>query len=421
MARIRKLDHKLDLQFGVRTLLTSRFAVILELMLRNYYGSVTRVRDDVWVFLLAVLLLFASANTGFAQSLIRAGSGARSEHPSGFSLPTNRFRGPARAEAADRAARIKRWFEFDEFAVSSRYRFIDNAGGTTVSNALQYRVAGRGRFKLDRGGKYSIVAGLYSGNTFTGGWNATGLGTGSVQTNLYLKQLYLDARPVKSVEIQFGGIGINNGDNTEATGYDNDAYITGERIIIRRPKAFYFDEISLTNAHLGDLNHPSIFRRLDNFAKSNYHQLLVRKQVNKRVGFSADYTFVSGSDTFREAVKVKTPETHFVDLVVFENYQRFDGPGRYGFNLFGERKFGKKLTLDGGFAHIDASSLLNGDRYTRGNQIHATGTYHLNPEFSIASFIDRHIGPEFPNLPRTRFELIFGYNLLELLRRHNLQ
>ena len=321
----------------------------------------------------------------------------------------------------ERSAKIKRWFEFDEFGVSSRYRYIEDAGGRTVSNALQYRFAGRARFKFDRGGKYSVVAGLYSGNSFTGGWNATGLGTGSVQTNLYLKQLYFDAKPVKGVEIQLGGLAVNNGENTEATGYDNDAYITGERIIVRRPKAFYFDEISLTNAYLGELNHPSVFRRFDDLARSNYHQFLVAKQLNKRVRFSADYTFESGRDTFREAVKVKTPETHFVDLVEFENYQRFDAPGRYGFNLFGERKLGNKLTLDGGFAHIDTSSLLNGDRYTRGDQFHATGTYKLSPELTISSFIDHHVGPMLPALPRTRFELIFTYNILETLRRQKLQ
>ena len=55
--------------------------------------------------------------------------------------------------------------------------------------------------------------------------------------------------------------------------------------------------------------------------------------MNKRVSFSADYTFDSGTDTFRQAVRIKTPETHFADLFVFENYQRFDGPGGYGFNV----------------------------------------------------------------------------------------
>ena len=323
-------------------------------------------------------------------------------------------------KAPDRAKEIKRWFEFDDLTINARYRYSRNAFGNTVSNQLQWRFTGKARFKFDRKGKYSVVAGLYTGNSFTGGWNTTGWGTGSRQTNLYLKQLYFDAKPVKAVEIQFGGIGINNGENTEATGYDNDAYITGERVIIRHPKKLYFDEISLTNAHIGDFNRPSVFRRFDNLAKSNYHQFLVRKQASKRIGFSADYTFDNGSDTFRQAVKIKTPETRIADFILFENYQRFDGPGRYGFNVFGERKIGKKLTLDLGFAHIDGR-LLNGDRYPQGNLIHANASYKFSPEFSFTAFAIHGVGPMLGPLPRTRVDLIFTYNVLETLRRHKLQ
>ena len=38
-------------------------------------------------------------------------------------------------------------------------------------NVQQYQVAARGRFKFDRKGKYSVVAGLYTGNTINSGWN----------------------------------------------------------------------------------------------------------------------------------------------------------------------------------------------------------------------------------------------------------
>jgi hypothetical protein len=320
----------------------------------------------------------------------------------------------------ERAATIKRWFEFDALALSLRYRYSKSAAGRTTATQAQYQVNAKARFKFDKKGKYAVVAGLYSGNSFLGGWNNTGWGTGQSQTNLYLKQLYFDAKPVKGLEIQFGGIGINNGENSEVTGYDNDAYITGERIQIRLPKKVYFDEISLTNAHIGDFNHPSVFRRFDNLAKSNYHQFLVRKQVNKRVGFSADYTFDNGSDTFRQAVRVKTPETHILDFIAFENYQRFDGPGRYGFNLFGEHKFGKKFTVNGGFARIDGR-LLNGDRFPQGNLFHATAAYKLTPEFTVSSVIIQGVGPMIASLPRTRFELIVTYNVLETLRKHKLQ
>lgn len=370
-------------------------------------------------FAAAASFLFVLYCGAFAQSVTPSTEDDETASHIIAPVPVYFTRDDKKPEDTSRPARIKRWFEFENFAVSFRYRYTRNGLGTTT-NAVQYQFGSRARFKFDKKGRYSVVASLNSGNSFLGGWNNTGWGTGDVQTNLYLKQLYFVAKPIKSLEFQIGGLGVNNGENTEVTGYDNDAYITGERIIIRNPKKLYFDEISLTNAHLGDLNRPSVFRRFDNLAKSNYHQFLFRKQVNKRVAFSADYTFDSGSDTLRQAVKIKAPETRVVDMVGFENYQRFDGPGRYGFNLFGEKKIGKKFTLTGGFARIDGR-LLNGDRYPQGNLLHAQGVYRLTPEFSFSSVIIQGVGPMLPNLSRTRFELIFTYNILETLRRHKLQ
>lgn len=316
-------------------------------------------------------------------------------------------------------AKIRRWFEFDGLAVSIRYRFINNTSGSDA-NQVQYQFAGRGRFKFDSKGRYSVFAGLFSGNSFRGGWNNTGLGTGAPQTNLFLKQLYFDAKPVKSLEFQIGGIGINNGENTEATGYDNDAYITGERIFIRSPKNVFFDEISLTNAYLGDFNRPSVFRRFDNLARSNYYQFLVRKQVNKRIAFSADYTFESGIDTLRQGVKIKTPEIRIADWILFEDYERVSRGGGYGFNIMAEKKFGKRFTLDAGFARIDRQ-FLNGDRFPKGNRLHVTGVLNLSREFALTAAFTQGLGPVDSRLPRTRLDVVLTYNILETLRSKKLQ
>lgn len=316
--------------------------------------------------------------------------------------------------------KIKRWLEFDTFSLSTRYRFIENSNRRTASNANQYQVALRGKFKFDKKGDYSVIAGLYSGNNFTSGWNNTGWGTGDTQTNLYLKQLYFQARPVKGVEIQYGGLTIARGQSTEVTSYDNDAYIMGERLSLKIPKKLFFDDISVTYAYLGDLNKPNVFNRFRRLNKSNYHQFLVGKHIGKRADFSADYTFESGTDTLHQAIKLKVPETKLLDTVLFENYQRVSGNKGYGFNLFGEKKVSKKFSLNGGFAHLDRRT-LQGDRFPAGNSVYSTAAFKLNNELTLSTFIIRGLGSAVDVRPRTRFEFIVGYNVLDLLRRKKLQ
>ena len=316
--------------------------------------------------------------------------------------------------------KVKRWFEFDALSLSTRYRLIRNAGGHNVSNQLQYQFAGRGHFKFDKQGKYSVYAGLFTGNTVNGGWNGTGWGTGSPQTNLYLKQLYFDAKPVKGLEFQFGGIPFNNGENTEITTYDNDAYLTGERIAVRMPKKYYFDEISATYAYFGDVTTPSVTQRFKHLDKSNYHQFLVRKQVNKHVAFSADYTFESGRDTLHQAVKFKIPESHVLDTVLFENYERVDPDHGYGFGLYGEKVLKKKVTLGGGFARID-KPFTNSDRFPPGKRVYTSAAFKLSRELTLSTIVIHGVGHlASATTHRTRFEIIFSYNILETLHKHKL-
>src|SRR5436853_545305 len=81
-------------------------------------------------------------------------------------------------------AEFHRWVDVDVFSISTRYRFVENANHRTGTNQQQWQFILRGRFKFDRKGHYSVYGGLASGNTFTGGWNNTGWGTGNLQTNL---------------------------------------------------------------------------------------------------------------------------------------------------------------------------------------------------------------------------------------------
>jgi hypothetical protein len=314
--------------------------------------------------------------------------------------------------------KVHRWFDLEALSIATRYRFIDTSDGATIANQQQWQLLGRGRFKFDQKGKYSVVAAIQSGTSFASGWENTGLGTGTVQSNLFLKQLYFDAKPIKPVEVQFGGIAIANGENTEITGYDNDNYLTGERLVLRLPKKIYFDEVSFTNGYVGDLNRPSVFRRFKHLNRSNYHQFLVRKQVTKNIGFSADYTFESGADTLRQAVKVKIPKARIVDSLLYENYERIDPQPGYGFAITAEKKLNAKLNLAGGFAKVSHTT-LNGDRFPRGERIFITGAFKVTRELTLSSAIIRAVGPlSTPSTHRTRLEIIASYNILEALRHY---
>jgi len=314
---------------------------------------------------------------------------------------------------------MHRWFDVEALILQTRYRYIQNANGLTANNQQQWQFIGRGRFKFDRKAKYSVVTQFETGNSFTAGWNNTGIGTGDPQSNIYPKQLYFDAKPVKPVEVQFGGTYIYNGENTEIAGYDNDTYLTGERIVIRAPKNIWFDEIALSNGYVGDLNTPSVFRRFKHLNKSNYHQFLVRKKVNNRVGFSADYTFESGIDTLRQAVKVNTKELKFADSLLYENYERLDPQAGYGFALIGAKHINSKFDLTGGFTKI-SHVMYNSDRFPRGERLYLSAVYKITHELTINPVIIQAVGPlPTPTTPRTRFDLIVGYNILEAFHHYH--
>jgi len=314
---------------------------------------------------------------------------------------------------------IKRWFEFEALSAAMRNRYVRADAGLTT-DPLQYQVVARGRFKFDSKGRYSVLGLLTTGNNIQSGWNLTGLGTGNGQARLYMKQLYFDAKPIKQIEIQFGGIAPNNGENTEITGYDNDSYLMGERVSIRHPKKLYFDEISFTNAFIGDITKPNVFDRFKRLNKANYRQFLVRKTINKRASFSADYTFDSGTDMLRQAVKVNVPELGLVDSLRFENYQRLDPDPGYGFALTGEKKVTKKLSLLGGITKI-SHRLLNGDRFPPGTRVYFNATYKITRELSVGPVIIQAIDElDSPVLARTRFEFIASYNILEALHHYRI-
>ena len=162
--------------------------------------------------------------------------------------PAHRARAPRRAAAATSAGAT-----CSSSTSGSGIAIIDNSAGirTNIRGRPDTEFKGRVRSSISAG-HYALNAGVFSGASNTSSWNNTGMGTGVPARDLHLKQLYLRPRLSIGLEFQYGGIYVVRGEGTEITTYDNDCYLTGQRVTVKRPKQLWFDEISATQAYLGD-------------------------------------------------------------------------------------------------------------------------------------------------------------------------
>jgi hypothetical protein len=349
-------------------------------------------------------------------------------------------------------AKFDRWVDLREMDFSVRYRSVFDSNNAHEYNQGQQRSIIDGKFKLDRKGKYGLVFHASTGKYFNWayadfigggtekGYNAeyqraTPLQRAAADAYLtperilvqgasggwamYVRRLYLDLEPVPGIEVQYGSMDINRGAASEITTYDNDGYIMGERLLIKRPKNLFFDEASVTYAYFGDLYTPNLFSRGDRLVQANYHQFLVRKVIAKRLNASFDYTWQNKSNTFRQAAEIKIPEIRILDSARVETYERQNAisfqqvvdfaPGGKGYAVTLTKKNmgpGHRLSLDGGYAHIDAHQAvltqsetsatfcmgINGDAYGLGVRFFVRPTIKLTPYLDVIAFYTHEIG-----------------------------
>jgi len=365
----------------------------------------------------------------------------------------------------------ERWLDLTDLSHTERYRNAFATGGAHLFDNAQQRSLVAGKIKLDAQGRYDIgfrassgryfnwSFGGYTGEnfadrvgapTFSPSYNATAaerlgvtkavfsdptglnLAHGDIKSNgwqFYLRELYFSATPVKQVTVEFGSFGIERGLSTEITSFDEDGYLSGERVRIHDAKHLFFDEVGFTTAYFGDIATPSVFDRGGSLKKSNYRQVFAKKQL-KRVGFSGEYTWQAGTDTgtntLRKAVVVGTRELKFIDSIRVEAYERLNstsfpgiatsplGPisplsinGASGFAIAASKKIGK-LSGDIGFASVDKDYSvysgyrflaavgfpLNGDAYGTGNRPYAHASYTFAPGMTAFGFYTHQVGDE---------------------------
>ena len=343
--------------------------------------------------------------------------------------------------------RLDRWLDIDDLAFSFRYRKeVANFDYTYFHNGQQKSLID-GQFKFDPAGRYAVRFDVSSGRVFN--WAYTDVISDdynklALEPAVYaavspaqlqavyasfaadpagypmaqaiysrgwamsFRQLYFHAAPIKQVALEYGSLGIEKGVSTEATTYDDDGYITGERVLFFDPKHLFFDQVSFTNAYEGDVLTPSFFERGERLKEANYRQVLAAKTFGKRLQTSADYTFDKGTHTTREAALVKAPELKVVDSVRLELYQRLNAyalsgqtfEARQGFAFTGTKTFYKRFQLDGGYAHIDydygvltgdrllaaVGFSMNGDSYLTGNRAFARANWKPAPGVSFYGY-----------------------------------
>jgi hypothetical protein len=327
------------------------------------------------------------------------------------------------APNAANAPVLSRWFELQNLSFNVRYRVIDNTAGTITTNSIQHRETVRGRVKFDKSARYTWNFGAFTGTRFTSGWDNTGWGIGDAQKNFAFKASYLAAVPIAGVEAQYGGLYIIRGESTEVTTYDEDGYVTGQRLSVKRPRQLYFDEISATVAYLApDPAEIPISRRTKYLNDTpNYRHFLVDKKFGKRAGVSVDYTDAAGAKTWRQGLNLKTPELRAVDTVIFELYERINQSPEQGFALTLDKAVHRKVSVNGGYASIDPQfTPLNADRFHIGNRVFGMVIYTISPEFTASYFLTRAVGNDVPLPQRTLSNLVFTYNALPALKKTGL-
>ena len=305
------------------------------------------------------------------------------------------------------------WLELNRFATSGRYRLIDGDDSQRDS-VFQYQLSLKARLRLDRQGRVGLAAGIFTGDSFRGGWNRFARPESGREADIFLKHLYLDARLLNKLEVQYGGLEIAHGEATEVTSYDFDGYITGQRIRSAGWKAL--DEISVTYAHLGDLDDPSVFNRFRRLASPNYFQLLLDKKLAKPGGLSFEYTDVSGEQTLRQAVRFDLPARSGLDTVQLELYQRWSPEAGYGFGLYTQKSVHAAITLGVGYARIDRTG-LNSDRFPMGRRLYATALMALHRVLGVSVFFSRQLDAAESSANRTRLDVGLSYDLRQIVAK----
>lgn len=208
------------------------------------------------------------------------------------------------------------------------------------------------------------------------------------------------------------------GESTEYTSYDDDGYLLGERVSVRRPKQLYVDEISVTQAALTSTTKPNLFNRLGDFNDQHYTHVLATKRFSQMVAGSGDVTRQLGANTLRGAVSFRFKPAAPIATLRLEGYYRANASAAGGFAATAERRITTWVWLAGGYATVDEHyGNLNADRIQRGRRVFALSNVAIHGPLSGVVFISQAFRAPYTISNRTRFDAILQYDALAALRK----
>jgi len=377
-----------------------------------------RPRREFWpigaVVLSALLALAPSASGQVVNS-----SPATPDTEPPKAEPQVRVPPPGAPPQKPRPSALGRWFDLQAATVGARYRMVETNTAVISANQVQDNAQFKGRFKFDAKATWTLNAVYATGSNFSGGWNNTGLGTGDPFTHLYVKQLFVAWAPVSGVEASYGSTGYFRGESTEITTFDNDGYMSGERISVKRPRQFHLDEFGAARGYVGDVSRPGVFDRWDRFTGGrNYFQIFAAKKFKKFFSVSGDYAHLDGAPMWHGAVTAKIPAARVVDTLRFEGYTRTGTTGGSGYSVYVEKTMRKRAAAGVGYATIDPlAPTLNGDRFLRGQRYFVSGSYKLGFDFTAQAFWGQAFHNAITIANQKRLDAIISYNALAGFQR----
>jgi hypothetical protein len=223
---------------------------------------------------------------------------------------------------------------------------------------------------------------------------------------------------VKGLEIQYGSLYLNRGEADEWATYDDDGYVAGERVSVRRPRELYFDEITVTRAGIGPLTQPNLFDRGDLLTHPNYTQVLGLKRFTPIVAGSLEYNRQIGADIVRGAVTLRFPPRAPISAIRYEQYHRFNLNEGSGFGLWAERPATKYARVQAGYVSIDQFyGGWNGDRMLNGRRFFANATIPIHGPLSATMFVTAALKEPYTVAIHRRFDAVIQYDVLSTLRK----
>ena len=312
---------------------------------------------------------------------------------------------------------LARWVDAQAVTLSTRYDYIGDARDRTLQDRMQWQAQIHVAFKVDAAGRYRVHAGLTTGNNFSSGWNAIGIGTGEGSAKIYLTQLFGAAEPWDGIELHYGSLYPTRGQSTEITTYDNDSYVTAGRVHVRRPRELFFDQIILSVGYVGYLDTAFVFDRTGAFSRQNYWRVLASKQVVAGLTVSTDYAVIDDDGMLHQGATWRVDQP-WVDTIRGEYGVRLRGGSHQTAFAFSGEKQIAAVTMQVGYANVDpVFGVLNGDPYGAGDRIFTDGSFALPLDLSATWFVQKEISPPVTSTNNVRVDLGLRWNVLKTLKR----